>query len=109
MLKLLKQIFAYNRNKKLFDSIGEGTWELPSYLHFLSISCKWRRYHNRYAARVRTWSIYSHGSKAGPAERLERIGYFKTSILEYDLKIYSPWCMAQQSGTYGMNYENTQI
>ena len=29
MLKLLKQILAYSRNKNLFDSISEGAWKLP--------------------------------------------------------------------------------
>ena len=32
MFKLLKQILAYSRNKKQFDSISEGAWKLASYL-----------------------------------------------------------------------------
>ena len=36
----LKQISPYSHNKKLFDSISEGAWELPSY-HFL-IFCRFR-------------------------------------------------------------------
>ena len=86
MLKLLKQILSYNRNKNLFDSISEGAWKLPSYLFLVFCrfhvnnddiislsSCSTRA--NVYDLFI---SIYSHGSESGPDDRLVHIGYFKT-------------------------------
>ena len=31
----LKQILSYSRNKNVFDTIGEGAWELPSHLFLI--------------------------------------------------------------------------
>ena len=65
--------------------------------------------HNHNAAHVQTWSIYSHGSERGAEMRLAHIGYFKTSIFEYEFKdVFFIWCMTHQPGIYDMKHESAQ-
>ena len=89
----LTQILSQSRNQKLFDFISEGAWKVPSY-QFL-IFCRVHVNNGDITIVMRhscdtECSIYSHGSEAGPDEKLVRIGYFKTETFEYEFKHIFP-------------------
>ena len=103
MLKLLKQMSSCSCNKKLFDSISEGAWKLPSFL-FL-IFCRFP---------VKTAiSQSSCGTRANmrdlviatSAKQVPRRDWYASAISKLrfsntNLKIVLLWHMTHQPGTY---------